>query len=89
MDKIKVLSSLGCGSRERKARVAGELTGMTKTLGGVLAARYIRPTGELGHDVRARVTKPAMSNGGGGGSGQSMGGGCAGGESGWPSGAGA
>jgi hypothetical protein len=74
MDKIKGLSGPGRGSRERKTRVAAELTGLTKALRGAPAARYIRGTRELGEDVRAGVTKTMMPNGGGGGSGQSMGG---------------
>jgi hypothetical protein len=73
MDKIKGLSSSGHGSRERKTRVAAKLTCMTKALRGSLATRYIRATRELGHDIRARVIKMTMPNGGGGGSSKSMG----------------
>ena len=84
MDKIKGLSSPRRGSRERKMRVAVELTGMTKMLRGAPAARYIRATRELEHDVRARVTKTTKPNGEGGGSVQTMGGGRADEESGCP-----
>jgi hypothetical protein len=73
MDKIKGLSSPGHGSRERKTRVAAKLTCMTKAFRGAPAAIYIRATRELGHDIRARVIKMTMPNGGGGGSSKSVG----------------
>jgi hypothetical protein len=41
MDKIKGLSSPGCGSGERKTRVTTELTSMTETLRGTLSVEDV------------------------------------------------
>jgi hypothetical protein len=54
MNKIKGLSSPGCGSGKRKMRVTVELAGMAEMPRGTPTTRDIGATGELGHHVRSR-----------------------------------
>jgi hypothetical protein len=82
MDKIKGLSSPGCGSGERKTRVTTELTSMTEELRGTLSVEDVWVVGKLRHHVRSKVPETTMPNDGGGGSSKSMGGDYAGGRSG-------
>jgi hypothetical protein len=67
VDKIKGLNSPGRGSGKRKTRVAAELTSMTEALRRGPSIGYVRVAGKLGHDVRSRVPKATVPNGGGGG----------------------
>jgi hypothetical protein len=74
MDKVKGLSSPGCGGGKGKTRVTTELTGMTEAVRGAPGIGDIGVAGKLRHHVRSRVFETMMPDGGGGGSSEGMGG---------------
>jgi hypothetical protein len=67
MDKIKGLNSPGRGGGKRKTGVTTKLTSMTEVRRRAPSIGYVRVAGKLGHDVRSRVPKATVPNGGGGG----------------------
>jgi hypothetical protein len=67
VDKIKGLNSPGRGGGKRKTGVTAKLTSMTEVRRRAPSIGYVRVAGKLGHDVRSRVPKATVPNGGGGG----------------------
>jgi hypothetical protein len=67
VDKIKGLNSPGRGGGKGKTGVTAKLTSMTEVRRRAPSIGYVGVAGKLGHDVRSRVPKATVPNGGGGG----------------------